>query len=74
MAKLEASKDLPAARVKLTPITEQHILDFCDVFGLAPDEREHLLARIRDRKAATSEQILRIIDKFMDERRARRAS
>ena len=73
MTKLEsATPDITAARVKLTRITDQHVIDFCEVFGLGQYERDALFKRIRDRKAETTELILRIIDKFMEERRAQR--
>lgn len=61
--------DPAAERVKLTSITEQQVRDFCRLVKLSDRERDDLLAQIREKKAETSAQILRVIEKFMNERR-----
>lgn len=71
---LEKITDPAAERVRLSSITEQQVRDFCRLVKLRDSERDALLARIREKKAETSAQILRVIDRFMDERRDQRAA
>ena len=73
MKKIEAAAAMPAARVTLKPITDDHVKDFCDLYDLSAGERARLLDRIRQEEAETSAEILEVIDKFMDDRRAKRA-
>lgn len=73
MSRIEEAKGLTAARVRLKPITEEHVNDFCDLYSLSPSERASLLAQLREQKAETSEQILGVIDTFMEARRGARA-
>jgi TIR domain len=74
LAAIERVTDPAAALVRLTPITDRQILDFCRLVQLRDDEQERLLTRLREKKAETSDQILRVIEKFMNDRRPQRAT
>jgi hypothetical protein len=70
----EKQTSLLPARIPLRPITEEHVSEFCELFNLSESEQALLFKRLSDARAETSDRILGVIERFMDERRGQRAA
>ena len=74
MKRIQDAKAISSSRIRLKPITEQHVHEFCDLYELSAADRARLFALLAEEKTRTSEGILRVVDEFMEDRRAKRVS